>query len=109
MRNSINCKNCGEPNPFYNLNCHFCKSLLRNRVVNIDFGRTVLKLLESPVKGFTEIIYSEHKNFVITLIFLLSIKFFLNSILVAGYSKYLIMLLIILFWMVLLYLEVQSS
>ncbi len=43
---------------------------MRGRVYNIDLWKTIGLLVESPKKAFTEIVYSEHKNF-ITFIFLL--------------------------------------
>lgn len=70
----VECENCGTSNPFYTLNCSNCKSYLRARVVNIDFWSLTGKLIESPVDGFQTIIFSEHKNFWITVLTLFSLK-----------------------------------
>ncbi|KAB2846111.1 MAG: DUF1282 domain-containing protein, partial [Melioribacteraceae bacterium] len=80
MKNILVCKNCETKNPFYQLNCKNCKAYLRDRIINIDFWSTLWKIIESPVAAFTNIVHSEHKNFVIVLTFLLSIKFFINSL-----------------------------
>ena len=80
MKNIIICKSCETENPFYLLNCKKCKAYLRERIINIDFWSTLWKLVESPVNAFSNIIHSEHKNFVIILTFLLSIKYFINSL-----------------------------
>lgn len=80
MKNNLVCKNCETENPFYQLNCKNCKAYLRDRIINIDFWSTLWKIIESPVTAFSNIIHSEHKNFVIVLTFLLSIKYFINSL-----------------------------
>jgi len=74
MKNSITCKNCGEANSHYNLNCVKCKTYLRERVVNIDFWNFLGKLVESPVSGFNRIIYAENKNFIYLILILFSLK-----------------------------------
>lgn len=80
MKNTITCENCRSENPHYALNCKSCKAYLRTRIVNIDLWQFIGKLIESPVKGFTNIIYSEHKNFVLMLLVLAGLKYFLNAI-----------------------------
>lgn len=80
MKNTITCENCQAENPHYALNCSSCKAYLRTRVVNIDLWHSIGKLIEYPVKGFTDIIYSEHKNFIFILTVLAGIKYFLNAI-----------------------------
>jgi len=80
MKNIVVCKNCGSENPFYGLNCSTCKSYLRERIYNIDLWKTVSLLIESPSKAFQSIIYSEHKNFLILIVSLLSGKMMLNGI-----------------------------
>lgn len=80
MKNTIICGNCQTENPHYALNCSNCKAYLRTRVVNIDLWHSIGKLIEYPVKGFTDIIYSEHKNFIFILAVLAGIKYFLNAL-----------------------------
>lgn len=80
MKNEIVCKNCQTHNPFHELTCRNCKSYLRERVYNIDLWKLLENLIESPVKGFTKIIHSEQKNFILFIILIASIKFFINTI-----------------------------
>ena len=87
MKNVIVCKNCETENPFYQLNCKNCKAYLRDRIINIDFWAVLWKLIESPKTAFSNIIQSEHKNFVIVLTFLLSIKYFVNSLIFTNAFK----------------------
>lgn len=87
MKNVTECKNCGTENPYYQLNCTKCKAYLRDRIMNIDFWTTLWNLIESPKKAFSNIIHSEHKNFVIVMTFLLSIKFFINSLIFTNAFK----------------------
>ena len=80
MKNIIVCKNCKTSNPFHQLTCLNCKGYLRERVYNLDLWMLLEQLIESPIKGFTKIIHSEQKNFIIFIIVLVSIKFFINTI-----------------------------
>ncbi len=80
MKNFVVCKNCNSENPFYGLICLNCKSYLRERVYNIDLWHTISLLIESPSKAFKLIINSEHKNFLVFLLLLVSGKVLLNGI-----------------------------
>jgi len=80
MKNVVVCKNCKSENPFYELICRKCKSYLRERVYNIDLWHTISLLIESPSKAFKLIINSEHKNFLVVLLLLISGKVLLNGI-----------------------------
>jgi hypothetical protein len=51
---------------------------LRERVYNIDLFSTMALLIESPLNTFRRIIFSEHKNFLIFLFIIISVKFFIN-------------------------------
>jgi hypothetical protein len=106
MKNEIICKYCQTANPFHQLTCLNCKTYLRERVYNLDLWKLLASLIESPIKGFTKIIHSEQKNFIVFIIFLASIKFFINTIFfflvspnhmlvaVDGIRNYLIVLLV---------------
>jgi hypothetical protein len=80
MNNKIVCKNCQTSNPFHQLTCLNCKEYLRERVYNLDLWNLLEQLIESPIKGFTKIIHSEQKNFIVFIVILASIKFFINTI-----------------------------
>lgn len=85
MNNTAKCKNCGHENALFRLNCTECNNYLRARVWNIDLWHDIRLLIESPTKGFQDIIWSEHKNFVVFIIIISTIKlmvdsFFLNMI-----------------------------
>jgi hypothetical protein len=68
------CKKCHHINPPYKHICEECKSFLRERVVNLDLWNTVLKIIEEPSAAFKQIIFAEHKNFIILLTFLIGVK-----------------------------------
>ena len=80
MKKEVICKNCNAPNPSHELTCLSCNSYLRERVYNIDFWKTLEYLIESPVKAFTRVIYSEQKNFLVFILLFVSIKYFINTI-----------------------------
>lgn len=80
MKNETVCKNCQTLNPFHELTCRNCKSYLRERVYNLDLWKLLEQLIESPKNGFTKIIYSEQKNFIVFIILITSFKFYLNTI-----------------------------
>ena len=80
MKNEMVCKNCQTLNPFHELTCRYCKSYLRERVYNLDLWKLLEQLIESPKNGFTKIIYSEQKNFIVFIILIASFKFYLNTI-----------------------------
>jgi hypothetical protein len=80
MKNIVVCKNCQAENPFYSLICKTCKGFLRERIFNIDFWKVLALLIESPVKGFKTIIYSEHKNFIFFILLLAAGKFTIDLI-----------------------------
>ena len=79
MKNIIKCENCGFENESFKMNCQNCNSILRERIVNIDLWSTIWKIIESPSKAFRNIIYAEHKNFLIITSLLLFFKVGLTS------------------------------
>ncbi len=83
MKNTIVCKNCKEENPFYGLTCNNCGSYLRERIFNVDLFKIMDLLISSPKKGFEIIIQSEHKNFLLTIFLLASVKLFIDSMYLA--------------------------
>lgn len=87
MKNVVICKNCSAENAFYELICRNCKSYLRERIYNIDLWNTIGLLIESPSRAFKNIIFSEHKNFLILLLILISGKELLNGIFLTIYFK----------------------
>jgi hypothetical protein len=68
------CIKCNHVNPPYKHICEECKSFLRERVVNLDLWDTILKIIEEPSIAFKQIIFAEHKNFILLLTFLLGLK-----------------------------------
>jgi len=85
LKNIVKCPNCGAENPIYRLTCTDCGSYLRERVVNIDFWKTLWRLLYEPTAAFKKIIFAEHKNFVSVLLLIASIKIILISAFVSNY------------------------
>lgn len=68
------CAKCKHINPPHKNTCEVCKSYLRERVVNIDLWETIFQLIEEPKLAFRNIVYAEHKNFILFLLFFISIK-----------------------------------
>ena len=68
------CKKCNHINPAYKYICSECKSYLRERVVNIDLWNTIQLIIEDPHKAFKQIIFAEHKNFIIFISFFIAVK-----------------------------------
>ncbi|MHC1737223.1 MAG: YIP1 family protein [Ignavibacteriaceae bacterium] len=71
------CKKCNSPNQLSKLNCIKCSSILRERVVNLDFSVVFTSLIENPSKGFYKIILAEHKNYISLFFFFFLLKMFL--------------------------------
>lgn len=78
-KNEIICNNCGSLNPEYEYKCSNCKSFLRDRIVNIDLGETLIKIIDSPTDTLRKIKFSEHKNYIFFLLFFISIRFLIIS------------------------------
>lgn len=68
------CKKCDHLNPPYKSNCEICKSYLRDKIVNIDFWNILRLLIEEPSTAFRLIVFSENKNFVFFIFFLIVLK-----------------------------------
>ncbi len=90
MKNVVVCSNCGAENPFFKYTCGNCKAYLRERIFNLDLWKLIGMLIESPVKAFNRIIQSEHKNFILLIALLFSIRAFIDarflSVLLSGES-----------------------
>ncbi len=78
MKNSINCPNCNNENPFYNSVCSNCRVYLRDRVYNLDLWSTISSIIETPSKAFKIIILSEHKNFIFFILLFIGFKYLIN-------------------------------
>ncbi len=70
------CDNCQKENPLYRETCLECGYYLRKKEPNIDLWSTVWKLFENPKKAIKNIIFAEHKNFVVFLLLLFSVKLY---------------------------------
>jgi hypothetical protein len=86
MKNSVTCPNCNSENPFYNSVCSRCKYYLRDRIYNLDLWAQISLLIESPDKSFRTIIFSEHKNFILFILFFITIKYVINARFIAMIS-----------------------
>lgn len=78
-KNEIICNNCGSQNPEYEYKCRNCKSFLRDRIVNIDLGETIIRIIDIPSETLRKIKFSEHKNYIFFLLFFLSLRFLIIS------------------------------
>jgi len=79
MKNIVTCPNCSSENPYYKETCSSCNSFIRDKISNLDLWNIVGLLIENPVKAFRQIIYSQHKNFILFILFFVSIKFLINA------------------------------
>lgn len=78
-KNEIICNNCGSRNPEFEYKCSNCKAFLRDRIVNIDLGEALVRIIDSPSETLRKIKFSEHKNYIFFLLFFLSIRFLILS------------------------------
>lgn len=79
FKNEISCPNCGSCNFDYDYKCQNCKSFLRERIINIDLGETLFRLVDSPSETFHKIKLAEHKNYVLFLLSFLALRFLIIS------------------------------
>ena len=85
IKHRIICQNCGAENEYYKETCSSCKAYLRGKVFNIDLWKIIWYLIESPLKAFQEIIFSEHKNYIVFLLIAMGAKYFTNSLIIANF------------------------
>lgn len=78
--NYIICNKCKKPNQLSELNCTNCSFILRDRVVNLDFLKIFISLVENPSKGFYHIVIAEHKNFITIFYSFFLLKMFLINL-----------------------------
>jgi hypothetical protein len=88
IKNAVICQNCGAENEYYKETCKSCKAYLRARIFNLDLWMVIWRIIESPMKAFKEIIFSEHKNYVIFLLILMGGKYFINSLVISNFIYY---------------------
>ncbi|NNG27794.1 MAG: hypothetical protein HKM87_09735 [Ignavibacteriaceae bacterium] len=79
MKNTVTCPNCSSENPYYKFTCSNCNSFIRDRISNLDLWNITGKLIESPVTAFRQIIYSDHKNYILFILFFVVIKFLIDA------------------------------
>ncbi len=79
MQNNSECPNCKSINPFYQLVCKNCKSYIREKIFNIDFWNTFWHMFDSPIKQLQNVVFADHKNFLLFTLFLISFKFSVNT------------------------------
>lgn len=78
-KNQIACPNCGEYNFDFETNCKNCKFFLRERIVNLDLGESLIRIIDNPTETFRKIKLAEHKNYAVVLLIFLSIRFLILS------------------------------
>lgn len=70
----INCPYCNEKLVIDSYSCDNCSSIIRDRVPNLDLFNILYLLIFDPKLAITKILYSEQKNYLLLLLFSLSIK-----------------------------------
>ncbi len=83
MKNTIVCQNCKAENPYFKYICKQCESYLQDRIFNIDLWQILGKLIESPVEGFRVIVRAEHKNFILLITVLASVKILIDAMFIS--------------------------
>lgn len=83
--NKVICSICSSENFILNLKCTNCGGIIREIVRTINLGDTLRDLLLYPTLAIKKILFSEHKNYLLLLLFLLGFKltvifFYTNSI-----------------------------
>lgn len=63
----ISCPTCATNNDPFSIICINCKGYLQNKVVNLDLGRMIWKIIEDPISAFREIGLAQNKNFALML------------------------------------------
>jgi len=79
MKNIVTCPNCSAENAYYKETCSSCNSFIRDKRSNLDLWNIMGLLIENPIKAFQVIIYSQHKNFILFILFFVTIKFLINA------------------------------
>ncbi len=79
FKNEISCPNCGYLNFDFEFKCKNCKSFLRERIININLGETLLRIIDSPKEALQKIKLSEHKNYILLILTFISIRFLILS------------------------------
>jgi len=74
------CDNCKHENPLFKSTCDNCSHYLRAAEVNLDLWKTIWSLFEKPTSTLRSIIFAEHKNYLVFLLVLFSIKINLINI-----------------------------
>jgi len=80
----VKCSRCEGENPLFQSVCLNCGSILRDRIPNIDFWKTIGQLIENPKKALIEVVQSEQKNFATFVLIVSLFKIFLFTSLVLG-------------------------
>lgn len=88
MINRQICNNCGTENPLFALTCKSCRHYLRDRVVNLDLGNFVYKLMEEPIITLKKVIFAEHKNYSVLFFVLLILKTFFISFVLRNFLPF---------------------
>lgn len=85
MIEQIICHNCHTSNNFVNLHCSNCKHLIRDRVINIDLWSSIMGSIDSPSEMFKKVVLAEHKNFILVLFILISLRHAISGLLISPY------------------------
>jgi hypothetical protein len=59
---------------------------LRDKIYNLDLWTVISSLFETPTKAFRMIIFSEHKNFILFILFFVSIKYLIDARFISMFS-----------------------
>ncbi len=71
---TIICNICGLKNSIFSSKCMNCGSLIREKYSNINLGDIIKNLLIDTELGIKQILFSEHKNYLLIFYFIMCLK-----------------------------------
>ncbi len=78
------CPKCKTENEIYRAICRSCGFSLRDKVANLNLWEIFLKLVYNPSNAIKQIIWSEQKNYIIPILFLVSVKIYIEYVIIGN-------------------------
>lgn len=102
------CSLCGYENFILDYKCSNCKTIIREKISTINLGETLKNLLLNLEFGIKQVLFAEHKNYLIILSIFLSIKLTLITLFKISFidihrSHQTIIVISLLFWLGFIY------
>ncbi|NLT49971.1 MAG: hypothetical protein GXX85_03525 [Ignavibacteria bacterium] len=78
------CPKCKTENEIYRAICRSCGFSLRDKVANLNLWEIFLKIVYNPSNAIKQIIWSEQKNYIIPILFLVSVKIYIEYVIIGN-------------------------